>query len=211
MRPWHRSLKRVGWIFSAAASTPRATPLSGAELLHAATLQAAGGPQFVTAVVSLVTDEEDGTSSVHFEAFQASSQAAELARTGWLVPGCAEPGFVATDPTKDVVIVAGRDERKIPVEFLLTVVPIMDHEGPLRTRFPVENRLTGQSGDDLKAALLAAKAQPYAARLADAHLLLFLSASLDLHSDMAALCDAVRTQGPVADGHCMLIDALAGI
>ncbi len=41
--------------------------------------------------------------------------------------------------------------------------------------FPVENRLTGQTTDELKAVLNANKAKPYAQRLRDFHLLLFLS------------------------------------
>jgi nuclear protein localization family protein 4 len=131
---------------------------------------------------------------------------------GWLTPGCDDPKFVAVNPDKkEAVIVAGRDVKRVEVEFLITVVPIMDHEGPLRTRF--QNRLTGQSAEELRTCLLEGKAKglPYSARLADFHLLLFLSASLDLRTDVAALCDAVRELGPVQDGYTLLIDALAGI
>ena len=48
------------------------------------------------------------------------------------------------------MIVAGKDVRKIDNEFLITVVPILDHTGPLATAFPVENRLTGQTFDELR-------------------------------------------------------------
>lgn len=203
--------KRVGWIFSTSNAVARDFPLSGGELLRMAALQAAGREHFVTAVVSLVADEE-GATSVHFEAFQASEQAAKLVADGWLIPGSDDPKFVATNPDKkEAVIVAGRDVTKVEVEFLLTVVPIMDHEGPLRTRFPVENRLTGQSADDLKACLQASKGAPYAARITDFHMLLFLSNVLDLNTDVALLCEAVRTQGPVQDGYTLLIDSIAGI
>lgn len=203
----------VGWIFSASATVARDFALSGSELLATTALQARHGEFFVTALVSLVADE-DGASSVHFEAFQASAQAVKLFSEGWLVPGCEDPKFVSTSPDKEPVIVAGRDTRRIENEFLLTVVPIMDHTGPLSTRFPVENRLTGQAADDLKACLQAAAgggAVPYAQRLADFHLLLFLAGALDLHADIGPLCDAVRSGGDVADGHKMIIEALAGL
>jgi nuclear protein localization family protein 4 len=104
----------------------------------------------------------------------------------------------------------GRDTRKIENEFLVTVVPIMDHTGPLATSFPVENRLTGQTTDELRACLTAAKAKPYAQRLADFHLLLFLSQRLG-ESDVPLLCDAVATGGEVAEGYRLLIDSLAGM
>ncbi len=201
----------MGWIFSASTAAARDYALSGSELLRMAALQASGGEFFVTAVASLVAEEEGATPSVHFEAFQCSAQCVKLYQEGWLVPGCEDPKFVGTNLDKDVVIVAGRDCRRIENEFLITVVPIMDHEGPLRTRFPIENRLTGQTAEDLKACLQAYKAAPYAARLTDFHLLLFLSAVLDLQTDMALLCDAVRTGGDVQDGYTLLIDSIAGL
>ncbi len=94
-------MKRVGWIFSASTALERDYILSSKEILHMAALQAQGGEFFATArvtvfcawytaadgaaawclfalfcqaVVSLVADEE-GTTSVHFEAFQCSQQA----------------------------------------------------------------------------------------------------------------------------------------
>ena len=57
-----------------------------------------------------------------------------------------DPKFTATSPEKEMAVVAGKDTRKIECEFLITVVPILDHEGPLQTAFPIENRLTGQAG-----------------------------------------------------------------
>jgi hypothetical protein len=34
---------------------------------------------------------------------------------------------------------------------------------------------------------------------------------LELETDMALLCDAVRTGGAVADGYTLIIDSIAGI
>jgi nuclear protein localization family protein 4 len=95
-------------------------------------------------------------------------------------------------------------------EFLVTVVPIMDHAGPLATAFPVENRLTGQTNDELRAVLSKAAAAPFAKRIADFHLLLYISPMLG-EEDLQMLCEAVRTGGAVSDGHALLINAIAGI
>ena len=99
-------MQRVGWIFSASTAEERDYILSSSEILAMAALQAAGGQHFVTAVVSVVTDE-DGAHSVHFEAFQCSDQAVKLFSEGWFVPSD-DPKFVATSPDKEVAIVAVR-------------------------------------------------------------------------------------------------------
>lgn len=228
-------LSKVGWIFSPSTAVARDVVLTSSEILAMAERQAAGGEHFVTAVASLVSDEE-GTLSVHFEAFQCSRQAVQLFSDGWLVPG-EDAAFVATNMAKDVVIVAGRDMRRIENEFLITTVPIKDHTGPLATGFPVENRLTGQTVDELRGVLNSRKSTPFAQRIADFHLLLFLASRLDLKTDMGALCDAVRTGacadffliecvfvifpshtngvsragGEVSEGYCLLINSIAGI
>lgn len=75
----------------------------------------------------------------------------------------------------------------------------------------MENRLTGQTADDLKRVLQAAKGKPYVMKIADFHLLLFLSGGMfELH-DLALMCEAVKNMAPVPEGFCMLIDAIAGI
>ena len=49
------------------------------------------------------------------------------------------------EPTlKQPVIVAGKDVKEVDNDYFLIPVKIMDHEGPLRTSFPVENRLLPQ-------------------------------------------------------------------
>ena len=50
-----------------------------------------------------------------------------------------EPG------AKAPVIVAGKDQGEVDNDYLLIPVNILDHEGPLRAAFPVENRLLPQS------------------------------------------------------------------
>lgn len=49
------------------------------------------------------------------------------------------------DPSeKTPVIVAGKDVAEVDNDYFLLPVSILDHEGPLRTAFPVENRLLPQ-------------------------------------------------------------------
>lgn len=44
----------------------------------------------------------------------------------------------------DPVIVAGKDQGEVDNDYLLIPVNILDHEGPLSTTFPIENRLLPQ-------------------------------------------------------------------
>lgn len=54
-------------------------------------------------------------------------------------------GFMLQEPTqKQPVIVAGKDVKEVDNDYFLIPVKIMDHEGPLRSSFPVENRLLPQ-------------------------------------------------------------------
>ena len=49
------------------------------------------------------------------------------------------------EPThKQPVIVAGKDVKEVDNDYFLIPVSIKDHEGPLRTTFPIENRLLPQ-------------------------------------------------------------------
>ena len=45
---------------------------------------------------------------------------------------------------KDPVIVAGKDVAEVDNDYFLIPLKILDHEGPLQTSFPVENRLLPQ-------------------------------------------------------------------
>ena len=49
------------------------------------------------------------------------------------------------EPThKQPVIVAGKDVKEVDNDYFLIPVSIKDHEGPLKTNFPIENRLLPQ-------------------------------------------------------------------
>ncbi len=45
---------------------------------------------------------------------------------------------------KKPVIVAGKDQGEVDNDYLLIPVNILDHEGPLSSSFPIENRLLPQ-------------------------------------------------------------------
>lgn len=52
--------------------------------------------------------------------------------------------FLQEPAKKDPVIVAGKDVSEVDNDYFLLPVSILDHEGPLMTVFPVENRLLPQ-------------------------------------------------------------------
>ncbi|CAI7854244.1 unnamed protein product [Closterium sp. NIES-53] len=82
-------------------------------------------------------------------------------------------------------------------------------QGPLMTSFPVENRVLVPTQNDLKQHLDRTRSKPWADRLADFHLLLYLSNFLDASTDMPMLAQAVRTKEPISEGHQLIIEHLA--
>ncbi|GJP55955.1 hypothetical protein CLOM_g14993 [Closterium sp. NIES-68] len=107
------------------------------------------------------------------------------------------------------VVVAGRDTYEVDNDFFLMPVKIVDHQGPLSTSFPVENRIILPTQNDLKQHLERSRSKAWADRLADFHLLLYLSNFLDASTDMPMLAQAVRTKEPISEGHQLIIEHLA--
>ncbi|CAI5491069.1 unnamed protein product [Closterium sp. Naga37s-1] len=107
------------------------------------------------------------------------------------------------------VVVAGRDTKEVDNDFFLMPIKIVDHQGPLTTSFPVENRVILPTQNDLKQHLDRTRSKPWADRLADFHLLLYLSNFLDASTDMPMLAQAVRTKEPISEGHQLIIEHLA--
>lgn len=64
---------------------------------------------------------------------------------------------------------------------------------------------------ELRQHLQRAAGKPYAARLADFHLLLYLAQQpgLEAASDLAVLVDAVHAGGAIPEGYQLIIDSLA--
>jgi nuclear protein localization protein 4 homolog len=69
-----------------------------------------------------------------------------------------------------------------------------------------------QASDVLRAHLTKNANAPYAARLQDFHLLLWLARMLHwAEGDVAAVAAAARSGQPIMEGYKMMIDSLAGL
>ncbi|KAK9919102.1 hypothetical protein WJX75_009428 [Coccomyxa subellipsoidea] len=206
-------LQKVGWIF-AQSTRERDFIMSAEEVCQMAAMQAELGERAVTAVVSMSVTEE-GTPEIHFEAFQVSDQTVRLWQEGWFTNSTEFSGVsILRNPkepdNKAPVIVAGKDQGEADNDYLLIPVKILDHEGPLTASFPVENRLLPQGKAELRHHLQKNRARPYAERLSDFHLLLYLAKqpNLDL-ADLAVIIEAVKTRADVPEGYTLIIDSLA--
>jgi nuclear protein localization protein 4 homolog len=157
------------------------------------------GPLCVSCVVSVNEEHE-----VHFEAYQVSEQCARLQREGWIVraegEGAAPSSHVRLRNPREphdqtpIILPTGKDVGEVDSEWFLLPVNILDHEGPLRTVFPVENRLLGQTPEDLHKMLRAPQPKGFTEKVADFHLLLWLATMgiLGTDTDLALIAEAIR-------------------
>ncbi|CAN0145288.1 unnamed protein product [Scytosiphon promiscuus] len=229
-------LKRVGWIF---AHPPREEGFlfSSAEVITAATLQleAADGINDTPFVTVKVTAEEDG--SAHFDAFQVSKQCMEMVAEGALEVG-ENPGHCVVPKTFTAIVEMKEAkeppdpilpsialpthlpqppaEKKVDATMFLNTVPIEQHESAKFLHdFPRANRDgVMQTWDDVKRQLGRAGGQgfTYVDVISDFHLLLFLTAFLDMQTDMPKICDSVvDREKPLDDGFKFLINNFAGL
>lgn len=207
--------KKVGWIMAQSVKE-RNYIMSAEEVCQMAAMQDEIGETCVTAVVTLVPSEDGG--DVHFEAFQVSKQCVKLYKDGWFQ--CqAEPEGVTKlrDPAepgnKAPVIVAGKDVGEVDNDYFLVPVKILDHEGPLRTEFPVENRLLPQGKAEMRGYLTKYKRLSYVERLSDFHLLLYLAKqpNWDMQTDVPVIVECVRDKRPIPEGYAMIVDSMAGL
>ncbi|XP_077240586.1 NPL4-like protein 2 [Tasmannia lanceolata] len=203
-------MRKVGFIFTqSVGQNKRDYTLSNAEILQAAELHAESElKEWVTAVVKLEVNE-DGGADVHFEAFQMSDMCVRLFKEGWFeteISGDVDPKL--SRMKKDVVIGA-KDTREVDNDFFLVLVKILDHQGPLSTTFPVENRITLVTMRALKTHLDQSKKLPFVKRISDFHLLLLLARYLDVNADVPALAVCVQLQTAVPEGYQLLIESLA--
>eukprot|EP00887_Chlorella_sp_A99_P003425 scaffold7.g3425.t1 len=189
----------VGWIFTQ-STKERDFIMSGEEVCQMAAVQDEMGPHAVTALVAMFPGEDDQP-EVHFEVFQVSDQCVKLWKEGWFQPDPAagdEPTGTSrlrnpAEPKNAApVIVAGKDQGELDNDYFLTPVAVKDHEGPLQTRFPIENRLVvAQTPAELKAHMRRLAAKPYVERLADFHLLLYLAGQAGFsEGDLSAIAQA---------------------
>ncbi|KAJ9529335.1 hypothetical protein QJQ45_008013, partial [Haematococcus lacustris] len=216
--------KKVGLVFAQSQVEKAYDAIMNTAELMLAEL----GEHCTTVVVSWDPEGGEAGGHVHFEAFQCSKQCVQLAKDGWLVPPGGSPGGVTqlrnpADPAaKEPVMVAarvvswslsaGKDAGEVDNDYFLCPVKIADHEGPLTSSFPIENRLLPQGKTELREHLRRMGSRPYVEKLSDFHLLLWLTKqpNLDRH-DMTLLLDAVKTKAPVLEGYRVIIDSIAGL
>ncbi|CAA2972617.1 NPL4 2 [Olea europaea subsp. europaea] len=203
-------MKRVGFIFTQTVSQDKKDyTMSNAEILQAVELHTESDlKEWVTAVVKLEVNE-DGGADVHFEAFQMSDMCVRLFKEGWFekeIQGEIDPKL--SRMTKDVVV-AGKDTREVDNDFFLVVVKIFDHQGPLSSTFPIENRNVPISMQALKSHLDRTKSLPFVKRISDFHLLLLIARFLDVNADVPVLAACVQAQATIPEGFQLLIESIA--
>lgn len=184
-------------------------------------LQSEMGKYSVTGVVALFPPDEEGAPpEVHFEAFQVSEQCIKLYEEGWFksIPVDEEPSSMLKvvnpkDPEdKTPIIVSREDVDEVDAELFLVPVSIKDHEGPVMTNFPIENRLLPQGSAELKAHLDKFSAMQYSKRLKDFHLLVFLAEKAGLAGgDIDILAAAIKNDEPIPEGYQLIINGFAGM
>ncbi|CAK8544236.1 unnamed protein product [Lathyrus sativus] len=204
-------MRRVGFIFTQSVSQAKKDyTLSYREVLQAAEYHAESGlKEWVTAVVKLEVNEEAGGADVHFEAFQMSDVCIRLFKESWFDTEVKEDHDPKLSIMKKDVVVGVKDTKEVDNDFFLVVVKIADHQGPLSSTFPVENRNTQVTAKALKNHLERTKNLPFVKRISDFHLLLILSRVLDVNADVPALTECVLTQSAVAEGYQILIESMA--
>ncbi|PIA44652.1 hypothetical protein AQUCO_01700329v1 [Aquilegia coerulea] len=203
-------MRRVGFIFTQTISQNKKDyTMSNAEILQAAELHGESGlKEWVTAVVKLEVNE-DGAADVHFEAFQLSDMCVRLFKEDWFETDCGEEFDPKLSRMKKDVVVGSKDVKEVDNDFFLVVVKILDHQGPLSTTFPVENRNTPVTMRALKSHLDRTKNLPFVKRISDFHLMLLLSRFLDTNADIPALAECVKSESSVPEGFQLLIDSMA--
>ncbi|CAL9237341.1 unnamed protein product [Arabidopsis halleri] len=203
-------MRKVGFIFNQTVLQDKTEyTLSNAEVLQAAELHAEGELQeWVTAVVKLEVNE-DGGADVHFEAFQMSDMCIRLFKEEWFETEIMPDDDPKLSKMKKEVVVGVKDLKEVDNDFFLVLVRILDHQGPLSSTFPIENRSSRATMRDLKTHLDRAKSLPLVKKMSDFHLLLFVAQFLDVSSDVPAIAECVRLQSPVPEGYALLIESMA--
>ncbi|KAF7119386.1 hypothetical protein RHSIM_Rhsim13G0018200 [Rhododendron simsii] len=203
-------MRKVGFIFTQTiGQNKKDYTMSNVEVLQAAELQAEGDlKEWVTAIVKLEVNEEGGA-DVHFEAFQMSDMCIRLFKEGWFEREIGEDVDPKLSRMKKDVVVGGKDTKEVDNDFFLVVVKIFDHQGPLSSIFPIENRITPVPMNALKNHLDRTRSLPFVKRISDFHLLLLLARFLDVNADVPALAQCVQTQMAVPEGYQLLIESMA--
>ncbi|CAN4098215.1 unnamed protein product [Withania somnifera] len=203
-------MRKVGFIFTQTISQDKKDyTMSTVEVLQAAELHSESDlKEWVTAIVKLEVNE-DGAADVHFEAFQMSDMCARLFKEGWFETEVKDEIDPKLSKMKKDVVVGVKDTREVDNDFFLVVVKIADHQGPLSSSFPIENRNIPVSMKALKDHFNRTKSLSFVKRISDFHLLLLLAKFLDINADVPALAECVYTHSAVPEGYQLLIESMA--
>ncbi|OVA04385.1 Nuclear pore localization protein NPL4 [Macleaya cordata] len=203
-------MRKVGFIFTQTISQNKKDyTMSNLEILQAAELHGESElKEWVTVVVKLEVNE-DGGADVHFEAFQMSDICVRFFKEGWFETDCGEDVDPKLSKMKKDVVVGVKDTKEVDNDFFLVVVKILDHQGPLSSTFPIENRNTPVIMRALKNHLDRTKNLSFVKRISDFHLLLLLARYLDVRTDVPALAECVLAQTVVPEGYKFLIESIA--
>ncbi|KAG8045148.1 hypothetical protein GUJ93_ZPchr0008g11391 [Zizania palustris] len=207
-------MRRVGLVFTQAVGRKTSETgeytMSNQEVLQAAELQAEGGiPEWVTIIVKLEVGD-DGSGDVHFEAFQMSEICVKLFKDGVIETEVGDKDDPRLSKMRKEVVAGGKDTMEVDNDFFLVPVKISDHQGPLSTGFPIENRGNPIAMSALRSHLDRAKHLPFVKRISDFHLLLQVAVYLDIRADVPALTACIKNQSVVPEGYQLLIESLAG-
>eukprot|EP00180_Rhodochaete_pulchella_P004083 Plantae.Rhodophyta-Rhodochaete_pulchella.ctg7525.p1 GENE.Plantae.Rhodophyta-Rhodochaete_pulchella.ctg7525~~Plantae.Rhodophyta-Rhodochaete_pulchella.ctg7525.p1 ORF type:complete len:324 (-),score=68.50 Plantae.Rhodophyta-Rhodochaete_pulchella.ctg7525:315-1238(-) len=205
-------LRRTGLIFS---TRPRKAILSGADIVTAAQLfveeEEKFGREIASTMVILVVSLAEDNQTL-FEAYQLSDQCIDMYKADVFLPAESQKPNSGRIKTKAEVYVEGKEVTSVHTEFFLMNIPIRDHDSWLRGSFPVENReIRPQQPGDVKSTLAKASSMPFYRRISDFHLLLFLSNTLDVATDMPGLLSAIKEQRDLTEaeeGYQVLLESL---
>jgi hypothetical protein len=216
----------VGWALTASVAQQAqrsASGLSAAEVARAVALHEHYANKYAVdgvaddqrAFVTLIVKEHitaTGQRTAAMEAFQLSHQAATLQRRNAIAT--AQTDLHALTLTEEVLVEAA-ETKSVPIEFFLVPTAVKAHNGAFVAYFPSFASPTPQGAPaigDLKAQLMQLSDQKFVRRIKDFNLLVFLSAFLDMKSDVPTLCQAVLAEDEESlEGFKFIIASLAGI
>lgn len=217
----------VGWALSvsqAHQAQRSASGLSAAEVARAASLQAhyaakynddaAAGTKQERAFITLVVKEhvtDGGQRTGAMEAYQLSHQSATLQRRNAVAPNQTDLHRLLLT---EQVLVEGAETDAVPLEFFLVPTAVKPHDGAFVAHFPSFAALGAGAPamHDLKVQLMQLIDKKFVQRIKDFNLLVFLSAHLDMKSDVPSLCQALLADDDDGiEGFKFIISSLAGV
>ena len=198
-------MKQVGVVISA---RPRKCILSAMDVVFVAEAMSKLPEQLRKHfIVFVVTTAETGQTL--FEAYQLSDLAVEMYEAEAFEHVSKQKANGGRVLCSQDVLVEGKDTRKVPTEFFILNIPIKSCESWLRTKFTIENRDMAPQHPAAMQSIIREDSVPYHGRLADFHLLLFLSNVFDMKTDMPGLSASIKDGGEIDEGYRLMIENMA--